>query len=194
MSVAERRQTWLWTVIVAIVLVLIIAIVISARSRPTETATVIEQTPAGAVPPSAAPPAAPVTPAPSTAPAAQPAQPGTKVVKKEVKVVEKPVPVPVPAPGAGQGDAASGPTRTNEPAAGTFEQTGLPNHLNYQGKEWTAIELIEGLPSGLVAADAQKAKGLTVYHDNNAEPPYSQVYVKVPGQTDQYVRYMPGTS
>jgi hypothetical protein len=77
------------------------------------------------------------------------------------------------------------------PGAGTFRGTGLPERLRYRGIDWTALELIEGLPATLLEADDQKADGLTVYSDRNAEPPYAHVYVRVAGETDQYVRYTP---
>lgn len=120
-------------------------------------------------------------------------EPPVKVVEKQVKVVEKetqviekaPLAAPSPAPGAAAESSESAADRD------TFQQTGLPNQITYAGKTWNASGRMKGLPADLLADDPHRVDGRTVYHDYNATAPYPHVYLKLPGQSDQYVRYVP---
>jgi hypothetical protein len=131
-----------------------------------------------------------------------------KVVEKQVKVVERPVKV-VRAPVKASSLPARAPARPAEPSertaaaresidrspeTGSFQETGLPNQLRYSGKRWNASEVVKDLSTDALASDDQPVDGRTIYHDQDAETPYPCVYVKVAGETDQYVRYVPTTS
>jgi hypothetical protein len=113
-----------------------------------------------------------------------------KVVEREVQVIEKPVKVmQKPARSASTAETSDRPSET-----GTFQDTGLPTQLSYQGKLWNAADRVKGLPTDLLAADRRRVDGRIVYHDADAEAPYPHVYLKVAGQTDQYVRSIPTSS
>jgi hypothetical protein len=111
-----------------------------------------------------------------------------KVVEKETHVIEKPPRGAAP-PASTAGADTQGSDRTVD--RDTFQQTGLPNQIAYAGKTWNASDRIKGLPADLLADDPHRIDGHTVYHDHNAAAPYAHVYLKLPGQTDQYVRYVP---
>lgn len=143
-----------------------------------------------------------------------------RVVEKPVKVVEKPVkgvekparrrPAPTasnrlaPLPARRPSDTAplstGGPNdgtsvSTSKPgdrdeAAGTFLETGLPSQLTYAGQVWNASDLVQDISADLLAVDGRTVDGHTVYHDGDAASPFPQIYVKVAGETDQYVRYV----
>jgi cytoskeletal protein RodZ len=125
-----------------------------------------------------------------------------KVVEKQVKVVEKPVivtrkPARERPPPSESNDRAPVPTTRpsdRESATGTFLETGLPNQLTYAGKVWNASDLVKDLSADLLAADSRTVDGHTIYHDEDAAPPFPHIYVKVAGETDQYVPYVPTSS
>jgi hypothetical protein len=121
-----------------------------------------------------------------------------RVIEKQVRIIEKPVKV-VEKPAKLARNLQRAPTPAaaktgSEPDQKTFQQTGLPNQLTYDGKTWNASEMVKGLPADLLAPSDQPVDGRTIYHDKETEAPYPHVYVKVAGQTNQYVRYVPTTS
>jgi len=131
-----------------------------------------------------------------------------KVVEKQVTVIERPVKVVrVPA------KAAQHPARATVPSVepvertaavrestdrvsgtGTFQETGLPNQITYAGKLWNASEVVKDRSADELAADSHLVDGRTIYHDKDADAPYPSVCIKVAGETEQYVRYVPTTS
>ncbi len=221
MSVEEKRPPRFWVAIVTVALlllasILVVVVVLSTRLRQPERQIVIQQVPVEKVAPArevadAPPPVSrsrsAATPSrPEARPRSQPAHVVTqpvkviekqvKVVEKEVRIVEKPVRV-TSGPASHRLPVTESSNRGSQAAADTakFQETGLPNQLTYAGKMWNASELVRGLPADLVTADENhRVSDRTVYHEKDAEAPFPHVYLKVAGQTDQYVRYVPTSS
>lgn len=214
MTLDDRRQPRVWIVVAATALILLAfilvgVILLSARMRRPESVTVIQPVPTGPGTTAARPPGgaggssaaagwrgdgSTRSDRPAVKVAERPArvvEPPVRVVEKEVRVVEKETQViekPVPAKPAATAEDEHATDRD------TFQQTGLPNQIRYAGKTWNASDRIKGLPADLLADDPHRVGGRTVYHDYNAAAPYAHVYLKLPGQTDQYVRYVPTES
>jgi cytoskeletal protein RodZ len=202
--------------------ILVTVVMVSARLRQAERTMVIQPAPPSV--PLSPPPASTRAPVAATPPGTSPSPPATrvagsrersaqvaerpqtvvqrpapvkviekqvKVVEKQVKVVEKPVKVvqkPARAPVPATAEAES------QLAKKSFRDTGLPNQLTYDGATWNASEVVRGLPADLLIADSEKVDGRSVYHDHNAAAPYPHVYLRVAGQTDRYVLYVPTAS
>jgi hypothetical protein len=199
--------------------ILVAVIMLSARLRRPAQVTVIQPVPAktGSVATSPAEPAATAAPPAaggssaaagwrgeeSSRSARQPVkvverpvrvvEPPVKVVEKEVRVVEKETQVVEKAAPAAASSAPGTAAESRQEATDrdTFQQTGLPNQIAYAGRTWNATARIKGLPADLLSDDPHRVEGHTVYHDHNAAAPYAHVYLKLAGQTDQYVRYVP---
>jgi hypothetical protein len=213
MILDDRRQPRVWvavaaTALVLLAFILITVILLADRLRQPGRVTVV-QPPAGTATPAATAPSATAgwrgtqAPAQGREPAKvvegrvkiveQPVkvvEKQVKVVQKEVHVIEKPAASAAPAAPARGGASESRAPRADRD---TFQQTGLPNQITYAGKTWNASVRMKGLPADLLADDPHRVDGRTVFHDYNASAPYAHVYLKQPGQTDQYVRYGPTT-
>jgi hypothetical protein len=83
------------------------------------------------------------------------------------------------------GNGARGPMSME----GNYEDTGLPKRITFDGKTWEIGQDIDA-PAGSYEKGTEQVNGQPVYHDPRAEPPYTTIYLRVPGK-DRFLQYVP---
>lgn len=96
---------------------------------------------------------------------------------------------PAGEPGAPAETEAVNTAPAGAPAPGTYEDTGLPQRFELDGKQWEVQQDIE-VPANSFEQGSEKVDGKPVYHEPGAQPPYNNIYLKVEGQ-DRFLQYAP---
>lgn len=88
-------------------------------------------------------------------------------------------------PTAGTGSGSSGPMSMES----TYEETGLPKRFTLDGKTWEIMQDIDA-PANHFVKGTKQADGKPLYHDRDATPPYTALYLRV-GEQDRFLQYSP---
>jgi hypothetical protein len=89
------------------------------------------------------------------------------------------------------GGTPSGSTSVGRPMSmeGSHEDTDLPKRFQLDGKTWEIMQDIDA-PAGTYEKGSEQVDGKPVYHDRDAAPPYTNIYLKVEGK-DRFLQYAP---